>query len=144
MIVGLVQLFKLQKTSTMAFYNSSAWTTTYFTLAASSVLALGLVLRLALITTKSKTSRKVIPSPRETLLPFLSPSQISGLPYPPDILPGARDVDSPYGTMRVYEWGPEEGRKVVMVHGDTTPAPILGPIAKALVERGCRVLVLGK
>ena len=46
--------------------------------------------------------------------------------------------------MRCYEWGPEEGRKVVLVHGDTTPAPMLGPIAEKLAERDCRVLVLGK
>ncbi len=63
--------------------------------------------------------------------------------YPPDLFPGARDVASPYGTMRVYEWGPEEGKKVVMVHGDTTPAPMLGPIAEALVKRGCRVILFG-
>lgn len=51
---------------------------------------------------------------------------------------------TPYGTMRVYEWGPEEGKKVVVIHGDTTPAPMLGPIAEVLVKRGCRVILFGK
>ena len=87
---------------------------------------------------------RTIPSPRETLLPYLSPDQASKLPYPPNILPGARNVDSPYGIMRVYEWGPENGMKVVMVHGDTTPAPVLGPLAELLVERGCRVIMFGE
>jgi len=52
-------------------------------------------------------------------------------------------VATPYGTMRAYEWGPEEGKKVVVVHGDTTPAPMLGPIAEALVKRGCRLILFG-
>ena len=92
---------------------------------------------------KLEAQRRIIDSPRETLLPYLSPSQIESLPYPPDYLPGARDVETPYGTMRVYEWGPEDGRKVVLIHGDTTPAPMLGPLAAKLVASGCRVIVLG-
>ena len=88
-------------------------------------------------------SRRVIPSPRETLIPFLSESQAAALPYPPNLLPGARDVETPYGVMRVYEWGPDAGRKVLLIHGDTTPAPILGPIAAALVQLGCRVMIIG-
>jgi hypothetical protein len=39
--------------------------------------------------------RKIIPSPRETLLPNLTEAEIAELPYPPDVLPGGRDVDSP-------------------------------------------------
>lgn len=90
-----------------------------------------------------KSLSKSIPSPRDTFLPsFLTPNQVSTLPYPPNVLPGARDVDSPYSIMRCYMWGPEEGRKVILVHGDTTPAPMLGPIAEKLVERACRVLFL--
>ncbi|KAL8667765.1 MAG: hypothetical protein Q9168_007187 [Polycauliona sp. 1 TL-2023] len=68
----------------------------------------------------------IIPSPLQTLLPHLSPTEKAGLPYPPDALPGARDVLSPYGSLRVYEWGPEEGRRVLMVHGISTPSIALG------------------
>lgn len=71
-------------------------------------------------------SRKIIPSPRVTLLPELSEEESLELPYPPDYLPGARDVSSPYGTIRVYEWGPEDGRKVFLVHGISTPCISLG------------------
>lgn len=88
--------------------------------------------------------RRTIPSPRETLLPHLSAGQVAASPYPPDLLPGARDVNTPYGVMRVYEWGPEDGRKVLLIHGDTTPGPILGPVASQLVERGCRVIIIGE
>ena len=86
---------------------------------------------------------RMIPSPRDTLLPNISSAQAAALPYPPDILPGARDVTTPYGTMRVYEWGPKDGDKVLFIHGDTTPAPMLGPVARNLVERGCRVMIFG-
>lgn len=87
--------------------------------------------------------RKSIPSPRQTVLPYLSPAQVVALPYPPDLLPGVRDVDTPYGSMRVYEWGPEDGGKALLIHGDTTPSPVLAPIAETLVKRGCRVMLFG-
>ncbi|MCJ1389725.1 hypothetical protein MMC18_002582 [Xylographa bjoerkii] len=83
-----------------------------------------------------------IPSPVDTLLPYLTPEERSALPYPPDIFPGARDVESPYGKLRVYEWGPEEGRKVLLVHGISTPCLSLGGIAEGLVEGGARVMLV--
>ncbi|KAL8828314.1 MAG: hypothetical protein Q9191_002654 [Dirinaria sp. TL-2023a] len=86
--------------------------------------------------------RRVVPSPRDTLLPFLSSAEADTLPYPPNLLPGAREVETHYGSMRVNEWGAEDGKKVVLVHGDTTPGPMLGPIAEQLVEKGCRVMTI--
>ena len=38
---------------------------------------------------------KVIKSPAVTLLPKLSAAERGALPYPPDALPGGRDVESP-------------------------------------------------
>lgn len=85
--------------------------------------------------------KSVIPSPRSTLLPGLSEQESRTLPLPNDVLPGGRDVESPYGTLRVYEWGREDGPKVLMVHGITTPCIALGGLAHALVDRGCRVIL---
>ncbi|KAL4972320.1 Alpha/Beta hydrolase protein [Aspergillus desertorum] len=62
-------------------------------------------------------------------------------PLPTDVLPGARDVKTPYGSIRVYEWGPEHGPKVLLVHGITTPCISLGGLAHSLVDRGCRVML---
>lgn len=115
-----------------------------FVVTASSLAILLLLLRITRPSNTSMAQRKRIPSPRETLLPFLSGEESAALPYPPNFLPGARDVDTPYGVMRVYEWGPENGRKVLLIHGDTTPAPLFGPIARALAQKGCRVMALGK
>lgn len=83
----------------------------------------------------------IIPSPRKTLLPKLTEAERLKLPYPPDALPGARDVDSPYGTFRIYEFGPETGRKVLLVHGISTPCLSLGGVAHTLADKGCRVML---
>lgn len=80
-----------------------------------------------------RASDAIIPSPRETQLPYLSPSEQARLPYPPDALPGARDIPSPYGSLRVYEWGPKHGRRVLMVHGISTPSIALGAHSTCLV-----------
>ena len=61
-----------------------------------------------------------------------------------DSLPGARDVYSPWGKMRAYEWGPKEGRKVLLLHGLSTPSLSLGTLANSLASKGCRVMLLGK
>jgi alpha-beta hydrolase superfamily lysophospholipase len=46
-----------------------------------------------------------------------------------------------YGTIRVYEWGPEDGRKVLFVHGITTSCLEVGAIAYWMAQRGCRVMI---
>lgn len=89
-------------------------------------------------------SARIIPSPAVTKLPKLSPEEVADLPYPPDALPGARDVKSPYGTVRVYEWGPEDGDKILLIHGISTPGIALAELAHKLVRRGCRVMMFGR
>ncbi|KAI9774125.1 MAG: hypothetical protein M1840_005218 [Geoglossum simile] len=91
---------------------------------------------------KSTLNTSTIPSPRTTLLPRLSPSEIAALPYRPDMLPGGRWVDSPYGIIKVYEWGSEHGKKVLLLHGISNPSPVLGGLASGLVGRGCRVMLI--
>src|SRR5271156_2676462 len=79
-----------------------------------------------------RPKRQIIQSPREQLLSTLSEDALGKLPYPPDCLPGPRDVNTPYGSIRVYEWGPEDGRKVLLVHGVSTPCVALGAVAHGL------------
>ncbi len=64
--------------------------------------------------------------------------------YPPSALPGARDVETFYGAIRVYEWGPADGEKVLFIHGDATPCLIFSKIAQGLVDAGYRVMLFGK
>ncbi|KAF1810467.1 alpha/beta-hydrolase [Eremomyces bilateralis CBS 781.70] len=80
-------------------------------------------------------------SPLTTVLPSLSDDAIRTLPYPPDAYPGARNVNTPLGSIRVYEWGPTDGKKVLLVHGISTPCISMVQIASRLVESGCRVMV---
>ena len=106
--------------------------------ATATAFALGLLVRGFLVQGKHG---QIVPSPLTTLLPKLRQDQHKELPYPPDSLPGARDVASPYGSIRVYEFGPEDGRKVLLVHGVSTPCLALGGIAHQLVDKGCRVML---
>ena len=70
-------------------------------------------------------------------------ADVSTLPYPPDALPGARDVVSPYGSIRVYEWGPDHGDRILLIHGISTPSIALSDLAHRLVAKGCRVMLFG-
>lgn len=109
---------------------------------AGGVGALATVLFLSSLRTAAKPLP--IPSPKDTLLPNLDPAELKELPYPPDALPGARDVDTPYGSIRVYEWGPEKGDKVLLIHGTSTPSVALAGVANRLVRKGgCRVMLFG-
>lgn len=85
-----------------------------------------------------------IPSPRETLIPFISAEAAATTAYPPNALPGARDLDTFYGSMRVYEWGPSDGDKVLFVHGDATPCFVFAKIAQGLADAGYRVMLFGQ
>ncbi|PNY28036.1 Serine hydrolase-like protein [Tolypocladium capitatum] len=85
--------------------------------------------------------RKVLRSPLRAVMARASPAELGAMVYRPDELPGARDVDTPYGSVRVYEFGPEDGEKVLFVHGISTSCITLTRIAHALVDRGCRVML---
>lgn len=87
----------------------------------------------------------VLPKPRilRAPRPAAIPSDDGGsCPYPPDALPGGRDVDTPYGIVRAYEWGPSGGRKVLFIPGISTPCVALGRVASGLARgEGCRVML---
>ncbi|XXG94865.1 hypothetical protein Hte_001124 [Hypoxylon texense] len=112
---------------------ASAYQTTVLTAAATAT-SLSAVLAM-------RRQAAFTPSPRQTVLPTLSAQEIAVLPYPPDALPGWRDVTTPYGSIRVYESGPEDGERVLLVHGISTPALALGDLAHELVKRGYRVML---
>ncbi|EXJ79302.1 hypothetical protein A1O3_08804 [Capronia epimyces CBS 606.96] len=117
------------------FSTRSGWSSV---LAGASLFAVGALVGGILAGRPKKST--ILPSPRTTRL-RLSDEERSQLPYPPDVLPGARDVDTPYGSIRIYEFGPEDGRKVLLVHGISTPAIALGGVAHGLVDTGCRVML---
>lgn len=68
----------------------------------------------------------------------------TGSPYQADAFPGTRPFKTVYGTIQVFEWGPEDGEKVLIVHGLATPCISMSNMAKELVQKGYRVMVFGK
>ncbi|KLU83321.1 hypothetical protein MAPG_02385 [Magnaporthiopsis poae ATCC 64411] len=81
-----------------------------------------------------------IDSPSKTQL-GISAHEAENLPYPQNVLPGGRDVETPYGSIHVFEWGPEDGERVLLLHGISTPCLALGGVAHTLVESGYRVML---
>ncbi|KAF5855016.1 hypothetical protein ETB97_010284 [Aspergillus alliaceus] len=107
--------------------------------ATGASLTVGLLLRSFL--SDKCPQESVLRCPRAVVSSSRSETENGEIPLPTDVLPGARDVSTPYGSMRVYEWGPVDGPKVLFVHGITTPCIALGGVAHALAEQGCRVML---
>ena len=113
---------------------------TYLAAAAASLASL------ALVKTAFRGSHSA-DYPAATPSPLIKHRQTAAekLAYPPDsIIAGARDVPTPYGTIRIYEFGPETAqRKVLFIHGISTPSISLVGIAENLAfKKGCRVMLM--
>ncbi|KAF9480153.1 alpha/beta-hydrolase [Pholiota conissans] len=65
----------------------------------------------------------------------------SWLIYPEDFYSGGGYVMFPNGKVRYWLLGPENGKKVVLIHGLSIPAIIWKDVAPTLVARGYRVLL---
>ncbi|KAI5120314.1 hypothetical protein M0805_000374 [Coniferiporia weirii] len=61
--------------------------------------------------------------------------------YPEDFYDGGGYVSFPFGRVRYWVFGPEDGEKVVLIHGLSVPAIIWKDVAPQLAARGFRVLV---
>ncbi|KAI9715210.1 MAG: hypothetical protein M1828_001036, partial [Chrysothrix sp. TS-e1954] len=75
---------------------------------------------------------------------FSPPLPPPGREQDPIFLPfaDAKDVATPYGNLRNYRLGPVEAdRKVLLLHGISTPSIAFKALANALASRGARVLV---
>lgn len=84
---------------------------------------------------------RIIKSPKQTVLSTLQPTELSSLPYPPDALPGSRDVPTPYGNIHVFEFGPPDGERVLFLHGLSMPCISGSNSAVALAGKGYRVML---
>lgn len=84
---------------------------------------------------------KIIKSPNQTTSSPTLPTELSSLPYPPDALPGARDVSTPYGNIHVFEFGPSDGERVLFLHGLSMPSVSGSNTAVALASKGYRVML---
>jgi pimeloyl-ACP methyl ester carboxylesterase len=84
---------------------------------------------------------KTIKAPKQTALSPAPPTGFPSPPYPPDALPGSRDVPTPYGNIHVFEFGPSDGEKVLFLHGLSTPCVSGSKTTVALASKGYRVML---
>jgi len=94
--------------------------------------------------TTKHPNRKTTPSPLETYQSQHNASTNTQLAYPPNsFISGTRDVSTPYGSIRVYEFGSDDpsARKVILIHGISTPCISLLGVAEGLASKGCRVML---
>lgn len=100
---------------------------------------------------KNTKNAQTVPSPHEARPRLLNPDVAESFPYPPAQtksfkIPGTRDVSTPYGAIRVYEFGPCQptatARRIIFLHGISTPSIALYPLAWHLAGQGCRVLLM--
>ncbi|KAI9480694.1 MAG: Alpha/Beta hydrolase protein [Benjaminiella poitrasii] len=61
--------------------------------------------------------------------------------YTPEFYPNGTYLQLPFGTMRYWLFGNEEGNQVVLVHGISTGSSVYVKLAKDLTDNGHRVLV---
>ncbi|KAM7222805.1 serine hydrolase-like protein [Rhypophila decipiens] len=89
-------------------------------------------------TRRPKKRKTVIKAPKSRLsLPTTSETDAAEEQF---LLPGGRDVETPYGSIRVFEWGPEDGEKVLLMHGISTPCLSLANLGVELASMGYRVM----
>ncbi|KAI0650361.1 alpha/beta-hydrolase [Trametes meyenii] len=61
--------------------------------------------------------------------------------YPENFYDGGEYAKFPYGNVRYWLIGPEDGKRVVLIHGISVPAIIWKDVAPSLAEKGYRVLL---
>ncbi|KAI8088991.1 Alpha/Beta hydrolase protein [Halteromyces radiatus] len=83
------------------------------------------------IVLKSNPSRVTLPSL------YQHPSEL----YSPDFYDGGNDLILPMGRMRYWEFGPTDGKKVLLIHGISTGASTYDKVGRILAENNHRVLV---
>ncbi|GAO47056.1 alpha/beta-hydrolase [Saitoella complicata NRRL Y-17804] len=76
-------------------------------------------------------------SPRVTL----TKEERDASPYPENFFEGGRYVETPYGTIRTYEFGNAEGPRILLIHGITSPSPCFHALAMELAPTH-RILTL--
>jgi alpha/beta superfamily hydrolase len=82
--------------------------------------------------------RSLFHSPSPRILKAPEPSEEA--PYKYSLYEGGSVLQTPYGKLRYYELGPEDGKRVLLIHGISTPCPVWQRLIPKLVESGHRVL----
>ncbi|KAF9922166.1 hypothetical protein FBU30_007769 [Linnemannia zychae] len=108
-------------------------------MAASTTLAVAAASVLALVGVKKVYSS--ITAKRGLTLPSLRAANLVKCAYPEDYYPGGEYADLSYGETHYFLFGPEDGKKIVFVHGLSTPTSVYDGVARHMAANGCRVLL---
>ncbi|KIJ50034.1 hypothetical protein M422DRAFT_777164 [Sphaerobolus stellatus SS14] len=81
------------------------------------------------------------PTPVHHSLDEVDPESIIRKGYPKDFLPNPQTVRFPQGKSTYWLFGPEDGKKVVLIHGISTPSIMWKDFAPWLAGKGFRILV---
>ncbi|ORZ24673.1 Alpha/Beta hydrolase protein [Absidia repens] len=92
---------------------------------------LGLVLAIVIQTKTFYHSRQTLPCL------YQQPSEL----YHPDFYNGGHNLKLSLGQMRYWEFGPSNGKRVVLIHGISTGASTYDKVGRYLAENNHRVLV---
>lgn len=97
----------------------------------------------ALLESRKQTSRRrtLIKAPKLPLPISNSTDPNASAEEHQFLLPGGKDVETPYGSIRVFEFGPSDGEKVLLMHGISTPCLSLANLAEQLASKGYRVMI---
>ncbi|KAG0368399.1 hypothetical protein BGX24_002845 [Mortierella sp. AD032] len=106
-------------------------TTSVVVAAAASVLAL----------VGAKKVYSAITAKPSLTLPSLRAANLLKCAYPEDYYPGGEYAKLSYGETHYFMFGPKDGKKVVFVHGLSTPASVYNGVARHMSDNGCRVLL---
>ncbi|EJD01733.1 alpha/beta-hydrolase [Fomitiporia mediterranea MF3/22] len=109
---------------------------TYLSLSMIAVPALLVVLRLLASFPLPPEPVAVYPS-----LASLPKDSHSWLIYPENFYEGGNYVNFPFGRVRYWLLGPEEGQKIVLIHGLSVPSIIWKDVAPTLAAKGFRILI---
>ncbi|OBZ79344.1 Dihydrolipoyllysine-residue acetyltransferase component of acetoin cleaving system [Grifola frondosa] len=101
-----------------------------------------LILQLLPLTSYSYTMREpVFPIPVDNSMETLPEASSLRQIYPEDMFPNGSYAQLPHGRVRYWLLGPEDGTRVVLIHGISTPSIVWKAIAPYLAAHGLRVLV---
>ncbi|KAF8941531.1 Alpha/Beta hydrolase protein [Dissophora ornata] len=109
-----------------------------------SLLSAAVVASVVLGTFGTKKAYKSVTAQRGVTLPSLravTPQTTASSAYPEDYYPGGNYAELSFGETHYFLFGPEDGKKVVFVHGLSSPTSIYNTVARDMANKGCRVLL---
>ncbi|KAG0045137.1 hypothetical protein BGZ83_009612 [Gryganskiella cystojenkinii] len=109
--------------------------------ATSSIVTVTVAASTLLAAFGAKKAYSSLTAQRGLTLPSLRSVAPEKCAYPEDYYPGGAYAQLSFGETHYFMFGPEDGKKVVFVHGLSTPTSVYSGVARHMAQNGCRVLL---